>query len=123
MKNVLLMVLYGRPITKKNHMVKTQTGLIQSPQYRLYEHDCIYQIPVKLRLRINKRVNVCCLYYMPTKGNVDLLNLESSTCDILVKAGVLEDDNSKIVAGHDGSRVFYDKNDPRVEIMISLMEE
>lgn len=27
--------------------------------------------------------------------------------------------NSRIVAGHDGSRVLYDKENPRVEITIS----
>ena len=39
-----------------------------------------------------------------------------------MKARVLEDDNSKIVAAHDGSRVDYDKQNPRVEIWIEEME-
>ena len=39
--------------------------------------------------------------------------------DILVDAGILEDDNSNIVAGHDGSRVLYDKENPRTEILIT----
>jgi hypothetical protein len=36
--------------------------------------------------------------------------------------GIIEDDNSQIVAGHDGSRVRYDKNNPRTEIEITEME-
>jgi Holliday junction resolvase RusA-like endonuclease len=43
----------------------------------------------------------------------------ASTMDILVKADVLKDDNCRIVAAHDGSRVAYDKDQPRVEIVIT----
>ena len=60
---------------------------------------------------------------MPTMHRVDLGNLHAATDDILVKSGVLQDDNSNIVAGHDGSRVLYDKENPRVEIEITEMEE
>ena len=72
---------------------------------------------------VSARVNVRCIYYMQTRRKVDLANLIEATCDILVKAGVLADDNSQIVAAHDGSRVEYDKNDPRVEIEIEEMED
>lgn len=34
-----------------------------------------------------------------------------------------EDDNSKIVAAHDGSRAELDRENPRVEIEIEEMEE
>lgn len=50
---------------------------------------------------------------------MDLVNLLEATCDILVHYRVLEDDNSKIVVSHDGSRVLYDKENPRVEIWIT----
>nr|DAZ39251.1 MAG TPA: Cytosine specific methyltransferase [Caudoviricetes sp.] len=33
------------------------------------------------------------------------------------------DDNSRIVAGHDGTRVLYDPKNPRTEIYITKMEE
>lgn len=55
---------------------------------------------------------------MPTKRRVDLSNLIEAVDDILVKAGVLEDDNYKIVQSHDGSRVLHDKENPRTEITI-----
>lgn len=64
-----------------------------------------------------------CLYYMPNRRRVDLVNLMEATCDILVKAGVLDDDRAAIVAGHDGSRVLLDRQNPRVEIEITRMEE
>lgn len=64
-----------------------------------------------------------CLYYMPTRHRVDLVNLLEATCDILVAAGIIEDDNSKVIAGHDGSRVKYDKNNPRVEITLTEVSD
>lgn len=59
---------------------------------------------------------------MDSRRRVDLVNLLEGTCDILVDAGILEDDNSNIVAGHDGSRVLYDKDNPRCEILITAMK-
>lgn len=68
-------------------------------------------------------MNVRCVYYMKTARRVDLANLIEATTDILVKARVLEDDHCRIVAGHDGSRVEYDKQNPRVEIWFEEMED
>jgi len=121
--------LIGRPITKKNHQQirkNRKTGksfIAQADAYKQYESDCIYQISAFARKAIDYPVNVCCIYYMPTLGRVDLVNLLEATCDILKAAGVVADDNSKIVAAHDGSRVRYDKENPRVEIEIWRMEE
>lgn len=113
------LVFYGRPITKKNHTRRTKTGhQIQSEAYCQYEKDCKWQIPAAVKLGINRPANVKALYYMPTHGIVDLVGLLQGTLDILVHAGVLADDNSRIVASHDGSMVLYDKNNPRVEIEV-----
>ena len=46
-------------------------------------------------------------------------NLLEAIDDIMVKAGLLVDDNFTIIQSHDGSRVFYDKNNPRTEIRIT----
>jgi hypothetical protein len=37
---------------------------------------------------------------------------------VLVKYGAIIDDNSLIVTSMDGSRVYYDKENPRTEIYI-----
>lgn len=87
-----------------------------------YEKDCLKQITGKHRKSIDVKSNLKCVYYMPTRHKVDLTNLLNATCDILVEAGVLKDDNSKIVASHDGSRVLYDKENPRVEIYIEVYD-
>ena len=117
-----MITIPGRPITKKNHSQIVRRGnrsfLIPSKQYLEYEELCGLYIKGNDRIGINTKINLKCLYYMPTRHRVDLCNLLAATCDILVKYGVIEDDNSSIVVSHDGSRVFYDKDNPRVEIYI-----
>lgn len=119
----LRFVLRGQPITKKNSQQIIMAGnrrmVISSPQYRQYEKDCLWQIPPKVKQRIDMAVNVQCVYYMPTRRRIDLVNLLEATMDILVAGKVLADDNCRIVAAHDGSRVDYDKHNPRVEITIN----
>lgn len=121
------LTLYGEPRTKKNsaRILRTRSGtpfVAPSKAYVDYETDCLRQIN-RPRSPISARVNVRCVYYMKTARRVDLANLIEATTDILVKARVLEDDNCCIVAAHDGSRVDYDKQKPRVEIWIEEMED
>lgn len=120
------LILYGRPITKKNSSRVVRCGsftkILPSRAFVEYERDCLKQITGEQKQALSGRYNLCCVYYMPTRHRVDLVNLLEATCDILVKAGVIKDDNSSIVASHDGSRVLYDKNNPRVEIEILEME-
>lgn len=121
----MTLTLYGDPRTKKNSQRLVRAGgrfiPLTSKAYAEYEADCLRQITGDKRKQIDCPVNVGCVYYMATKRRVDLNNLLEATTDILVKAGVLTDDNSRIVAGHDGSRVKYDKDNPRVEITIDWM--
>ena len=121
------LTLYGDPRTKKNsaRILRTHSGapfIAPSKAYVDYETDCLRQIK-KPHSPISARVNVRCVYYMKTARRVDLANLIEATTDILVKARVLVDDNSKVVAAHDGSRVEIDRENPRVEIEIEEMEE
>lgn len=125
------LTIYGNPVTKKNSqriLYKfTKFGrktpfIVPSKAYVDYETDCLRQIK-RPRSPVSARVNVRCVYYMKTARRVDLANLIEATTDILVKARVLEDDNSKIVAAHDGSRVELDRKNPRVEIEIEEMEK
>jgi Holliday junction resolvase RusA-like endonuclease len=115
------------PVTKKNHqqiIINKATGrpiVIPSKQYKQYEKECGWFVQGK-GLKINEPVNVKCVYYMPTRRRVDLTNLMEATHDILVKYEVLEDDNSKIIRSVDGSRVLYDKENPRTEITIERAE-
>ena len=112
-----------KPITKKNSnqiITNKTTGrpmIIPSKQYRQYEQDAGVFVKGK-GLKISEPVTVRCLYYMPTRHKVDLTNLMEATHDILVKYEVLADDNSGIIYSVDGSRVMYDKENPRTEVEI-----
>lgn len=116
-------IIPGRPITKKNHqqICRSKSGkpfVRQANRYTEYETAAGYFIQCK-NICIDYPVNVKCLYYMPDRRRVDLLNLLEATCDILVKYGVLKDDDSEIAYSHDGSRVFKRQENPRVEIEIT----
>ena len=123
----LNITIYGAPRTKKNSQrlvnVNGRSIPLPSKAYKDYEKAALAQIPNAFRLHIESLCNVKCIYYMPARRAVDLNNLLEGTTDMLVRAGVLEDDNSRIVGGHDGSRVRHDKNRPRVEITISKLED
>ena len=74
---------------------------------------------LKLQLMaLTPPVNVKALFYMDTRRRVDLVNLEQALCDLLVHYKMIEDDNSTIIKSMDGSRVLYDKDDPRTEVVI-----
>lgn len=118
--------LKGAPRTKKNHpqILKNRSGrpfVSPSKEFLVYQEQCLWQIRTPRRA-ISEAVNVKAVYYMPDHRRVDLTNLLEATDDILVKAGVLDDDRATIVAAHDGSRVLLDRQNPRVEIEITRME-
>lgn len=127
-RKILKITIPGDPATKKNSgkVVRAKNGrtyLLPSDRFRQYQKSAGYYIKQTDRKKLDKRLNVKCLYYMRTKRRVDLVNLLEATCDILTHYGVIADDNSRIVAGHDGSRVIYDKENPRAEIEITEMED
>lgn len=115
-----------QPITKKNSqrivLVYGRPIIMPSKQFKDYEKACGKYITPPSK-PIDYPVQVKCIYYMKTKRKVDLTNLLEATDDILVNYKVVEDDNRQIIASHDGSRVYYNKNEPRVEITISKLEE
>ena len=118
----LTLTIRGRPVTKKNHQRIVNIGghprVLPSAQYMGYARDAAWQIPGAAKKSIDYPVNLRCVYYMPDRRRVDLVNLLEATCDILRDNAVIKDDNCTIVASHDGSMVRYDKENPRVEITI-----
>ena len=129
-------IIYGKPITKKNsprigyvgaHCPVCHKGkyakVLPSAAYLKYARTAKIFLKPAPKNPLDGRYNVKCLYYMPTRHRVDKTNLESAIMDILVDARILKDDNSNIVAATDGSRVLYDKANPRTEIFIEEIEE
>lgn len=67
---------------------------------------------------IDRPVHLIYRIYTGTWHRKDDLNLYESLDDILVKEGILKDDDRKTIRSRDGSRVLYDKDNPRAEIYI-----
>ena len=117
----------GNPATKKNHGQMVYVGsrghksprLIPSKAYLAYESMAAPQCPA---LQIDYPVNVEAHYYMKTRRRVDLVNLHEALHDVLVKAKTLTDDNCKIIVSTDGSRVHFDKVNPRTEVFITKLK-
>lgn len=124
------------PRTKKNHQMIAGSGgrcpLCGKPkkqfirqgkpgtEYALRATSYLQPHPPK---PIDSPVHIRYLFYMGTRRKVDKLNLQAAADDLLVSAGILKDDHSGIVCSHDGTRVLYDKENPRTEIYISDYEQ
>lgn len=124
------------PRTKKNHQMIAGTGgycpycgkpkkqfIRQSSAHTEYVTKAFPFLAPKPDAPIDTPVQVSYRFYMHTRRKVDLLNLQAAADDLLVFAGILADDNAGIIKSHDGSRVLYDKQNPRTEIIITDYEE
>lgn len=123
--STLSFVIKGQLAIKKNSQkVVTRGGKtfkIDTPAYTKWRNSAYYQIAQQLGRPdpIFEPVNVRLHIYTDNKRKFDLSNALEGPADVMVSAGILSDDNYTIIAGWDGSRVFYDKSDPRVEVAIT----
>ncbi len=121
MKLPMIIIIPLAPVTKKNSQQMVRAGnrwiVVPSKAYKQYEKEAGWYMPNDAEI-ISTPINVSCTYYMPTRRRVDLVNLQEATLDILVRYGIIEDDNCRIVVSMDGSRVLYDKANPRTVIEI-----
>ena len=117
------------PVSKKNSQriaVNSKTGkafILPSEKYTDYEAAASYFLRPKPKKPIDFPVTVRAIYYMPTRRRVDTANLNSALHDILVRYGILADDNRDIIASTDGTRTYWDKANPRTEVYIEEYEE
>lgn len=123
--------IYGVAATKKNSQViafnqTTHKPFIsQNPRYKAWCKEVIKQLNAwtdRPQLPFDVPVRLTYIFYKDTKRLCDDLNLSAAMDDILVQAGVLADDNRDCVESHDGTRVLYDKSNPRVEVTITEMK-
>lgn len=115
-----------KPVTKKNSGRIVYRGrkplLLPSEKFSQYQNECGWFIKPPQK-PIDCKCNIKAVYYMPDRRRVDITNLHSALHDILTHYRVIDDDNCKIVIGTDGSRVMYDKDNPRTEVVITKCEE
>ena len=120
-------VIKTEPKTKKNSqkiIINSRTKrpmVVQGEDYLIYERQAGLFLP-KLKAPISEPVNIRAHFYRKTRHRVDLTNLLEALDDILVKNKIIADDDFKIVMGHDGSRVYIDKDNPRTEVYIEVIE-
>lgn len=126
--NIITLTLPGQPIPKKNNMriLHTPQGrpfVAPSKRFEDYQKQAGQYIPESTRLKISQPCNIACRFFRADHRRVDLVNLLQAVDDVLTHYDVLADDNCKIVAAHDGSRVAYSKENPRTEITITPLDE
>ena len=123
-----MIILPGRPITKKNSqqiVMNRRTKrrqVIQSEYYRAYEETCLWHLK-KYRVKHTGPVWVTARYWMPNRRSwPDLMGLLQATADILEAAGIIENDRG--IVSLDGSEIVgVDKENPRAEIEIREVSE
>lgn len=116
------------PRTKKNNqkIIKNNKTnalmVVQGDIYKQYEKEAGWFLR-KPPVSISQPVNIRVIFYRDNERRCDLTNLLEAVDDILIKYKIIADDNFKIIRGHDGSRVFIDRNNPRTEIYIETFKE
>lgn len=126
--------LLGKPITKKNHPMvihnSNRVYVISSNAFKKYQKECRKQIDEIKGQVITSNVKLTARYYLPTKRRPDLINLLQATCDIIssqkkkgviIWEGILADDK-QIVGFGDSKIVGVDREEPRVEVKIEVVE-
>lgn len=114
----------GSPIVKKNTQKiihrQGRTFAVYSGQYKGWLNNAMDELALQPRpdQPIDYPVILVCKFFMQTLRIVDLSALYEGIQDTLVKMEILSDDNFNIVAGHDGSRVLLDRQNPRTEVSI-----
>lgn len=131
--------IFGRFYAKKNsqrtiwHAYLKRMIVVYSANYTQWENDAIKQLGYcangKMANDKNRTKNIDfpiilkCHFYNYDNRVRDLSNYYEGIQDTLVKTGILKDDNFKIISGHDGSRMFVDKENPRIEFWIIKADE
>ena len=129
-KDKIKFVLPIKPRTKKNHgqLITLKTGkqiMLPAKSYLEFEREVIKFVKAhpKLKLELDVPINLKCCFYKDKNYKSDLVGYLQAIQDALVEAGVLKDDNTKIVYSTDGSFVDVDKDNPRIEILITFLKE
>jgi Holliday junction resolvase RusA-like endonuclease len=124
-------IIHGQCPTKKNQHKIIKTGktyrIAPTKKYREWEKNAVGQLFVQKieqydnHKPITRNIAVKFLIYRKFKTHADLTNLIQSCEDALERAKVI--DNDRLIRSLDGSRVYFDCKEPRVEIFIKELKE
>lgn len=132
MKEILKLKIFGQPYIKKNsqrtiwHKTLKRMIVVYSANFTAWKKDALMQLGLcsngYLKKKISEPIDYPVIlkvhFYNKTKHRRDLSGMYEGIQDLLVEAGVLKDDNCNIIIGHDGSRMYYDKKHPRIELWL-----
>lgn len=122
----MILVVKGNVKAKKNNkqmMLNRRTGKMfpmTDPKTTEYMADVVKQLKDQFKgMKITEYpISVQLVFYYPTKHRKDLDNSASTILDCMTKAGVIEDDDVKHVNELYCYFAGYDKENPRVEIIL-----
>ncbi len=133
---VLKYVIKGAPRTKKNHQKiaggkekcplchkPSKQWIVQGVAHDKYAELAGWQLKPRPVKPIDVPINIKYLFYLDADRIVDDLNLAACADDLLIQNKIIADDNRRIVRGHDGTRSYVDRDNPRTEIYITRMPE
>lgn len=128
MTGTKILILPFAPRTKKNSSRIVKIGkfskVLPSKAYEKLEKQCLGLLPFLWdKEPISKPINLKCYFYKDRNYKSDLVGYLQAIQDILVKGKVLSDDNHNIVNNTNGSKVFLDRQNPRIEIYITEIED
>lgn len=124
MRKVFECVIPGQPVVKKNNQKVVfkhgRSFKIDTVAYRTWHALAAKELTLWSRpsTPISYPVILQIEFFMRSRRRIDISNLYEGIQDVLVEMGVLMDDSCIVVIGHDGSRVYYDPENPRMRITI-----
>ena len=122
MSAFLSCVILGACRTKKNSSQLIRPGLIlPSKAYLTYEKMAVPQLRMAWAGKnpLKEPLNLCARFYRDRDAG-DLVGYLQALCDVLEKAGVVEDD--KWIKGFDGSRLMLDRVHPETALVLTPLD-
>jgi len=119
----LKITIFGEVISKKNSRIPVKRGkrifIIPSKVYSAYEKQAVKQLVKKQQWVGSYPVYVEIFIYRKTLRLFDFDNMQASINDVLVKAGILEDDSMRHILPKIKDHGWEkDATKPRVELDI-----
>lgn len=119
--NFIRFTVSGPPRTKKNSARVVGGRVLPSKAWTEWCRDAVFHVDGKFMLRppawTGGPASIRAQFYLDADRKVDAVNLYQGLSDLLESRGCVDDDT--VFKDWDGSRVYVDKKDPRVEVTIT----
>lgn len=114
--------------SKKNNQAIFKKGrkrfISASNEYQIWEKSTIFEMRARKLIPsqpYEKVAKIVYRFFPENKRRFDHTNKIESINDMLVKAGVLEDDEWKVIRKFTSETIEIDKENPRVEVLIKVI--